>query len=182
VIAELAALGHNVEQCYRVLNVSHAGYYDWRCRAPSARQIRHAWLTDVIAQVHRDSFGAYGSPRVRAELVPGKGITIGRGTVALLMARAGLQGLPNGRRLYRPSGLATASDLVDRQFSRSEPDQLWVTDITEHPTREGKLFCSTSTLAGSWAGESLLAMTPPLRPTPWGWPSRAAARSWRDHT
>jgi putative transposase len=141
VIAELAALSHNVEQCCRVLNVSHAGYNHWRCRAPSPRQIRHAWLTDVVAHVHRDSFGAYGSPRVRAELVLGKGITVGRGTVALLMARAGLQGLPNGHRLYRPSGLVTASNLVDRQFSRSEPDQLWVTDITEHPTREGKLFC-----------------------------------------
>jgi putative transposase len=35
----------------------------------------------------------------------------------------------------------TASDLVDREFSRPEPDRLWVTDITEHPTREGKLYC-----------------------------------------
>jgi transposase InsO family protein len=37
---------------------------------------------------------------------------------------------------------ATASDLVNRQFARAGRDQLWVTDITEHPTREGKLYCA----------------------------------------
>jgi len=36
----------------------------------------------------------------------------------------------------------TAGDHVDRQFHRDEPDRLWVTDITEHPTREGKLYCA----------------------------------------
>lgn len=38
--------------------------------------------------------------------------------------------------------MATASDLVDRDFTRSEPDRLWVADITEHPTREGKVYCA----------------------------------------
>jgi putative transposase len=58
------------------------------------------------------------------------------------MRRAGLAGV-NGRPKWRhakPDQIA--ADLVDRQFSRSGPDQLWVTDITEHPTREGKLYCA----------------------------------------
>jgi putative transposase len=38
--------------------------------------------------------------------------------------------------------VATAADLVDRKFERDRPDQLWVTDITEHPTREGKVYCA----------------------------------------
>jgi len=38
--------------------------------------------------------------------------------------------------------LATAADLVDRQFTTTEPGRLWVTDITEHPTREGKVYCA----------------------------------------
>ena len=38
--------------------------------------------------------------------------------------------------------LPTAADLVDRRFRRDGPDQLWVTDITEHPTREGKIYCA----------------------------------------
>jgi putative transposase len=33
-------------------------------------------------------------------------------------------------------------DLVDRDFARPAPNQLWVTDITEHPTREGKVYCA----------------------------------------
>lgn len=33
-------------------------------------------------------------------------------------------------------------DLVDRNFTRSAPNQLWVTDITEHPIREGKVYCA----------------------------------------
>ncbi len=38
--------------------------------------------------------------------------------------------------------MPTAGDLVDRQFHRDEPDRLWVPDITEHPTREGKVYCA----------------------------------------
>jgi putative transposase len=63
--------------------------------------------------------------------------------VELLMRRAGLRGVtgrPKFRRGLRPE--ATAGDLVNRQFTRAGPDQLWVTDITEHPTREGKLYCA----------------------------------------
>ena len=46
-----------------------------------------------------------------------------------------------GGLVRRVANLATASDLVDRQFARHERDQLWVTDITEHPTQEGKVYC-----------------------------------------
>jgi len=64
---------------------------------------------------------------------------VGHNAIALLMRRAGLAGA-TGRPKWRhakPDQVAT--DLVDRQFSRAEPNQLWVTDITEHPTREGKV-------------------------------------------
>lgn len=56
------------------------------------------------------------------------------------MRRAGIEGI-SGRPRYRCIlKVATASDQVDRQFHRDHPDQLWVTDITEHPTREGKVY------------------------------------------
>ena len=58
------------------------------------------------------------------------------------MRRAGIQGLSGRPRFRRVQGVATAADRVDRQFRREGPDQLWVTDITEHPTREGKVYCS----------------------------------------
>jgi transposase InsO family protein len=136
------AEGHQTLTCLKVLGASRAGYYEWRKRPPSHRSIRHAWLTDVITKVHADSFGTYGMPRVRAELVLGHGIVVSRKTVALLMRRAGLRGLPARHRPRWRHETPTAVDLVDRQFARTEPDHLWVTDITEHPTTEGKVYCA----------------------------------------
>jgi len=77
---------------------------------------------------------------VHAELIYGQGVTIGHNTVSLLMRRAGLAG-PPARGESGPGGRVTVSDLVRRDFRRDGPNQLWVTDITEHPTREGKVYC-----------------------------------------
>jgi putative transposase len=121
--------------------VSESGYYEWRFRPPSARAIRHAWLTEMIAQVHAESNGTYGARRVHAELRLGRGL-VGHNAVEMLMRRAGLHGLPGSRRSRRRHDTPTAEDLVDRQFARTAPDQLWVTDITEHRTREGKIYCA----------------------------------------
>ena len=137
----IANEGSSAQAACRVLGVSCAGYYAWRSRPPSARAIRLAWLTDLIGQIHTASRGTYGAPRVRAVLVLGMGINVGHNAVAMLMRRAGLKGLP-ARRVWRGRpGVASVADLVDRKFTVSEPNALWVTDITEHPTREGKLYC-----------------------------------------
>jgi putative transposase len=140
-IADLAAKGLSVQRATSVLGVTDSGYYAWRVRAPSARSIRHTMLTDAIRQAHEASRQTYGARRIHAELTLGRGLTVGRGAVELLMGRAGLQGLPGpSKRLWTPNSL-TAADLVDRNFHRDGPDQLYVTDITEHPTREGKVYC-----------------------------------------
>jgi transposase InsO family protein len=138
----IAGEGHAVQVACRAAGVSESGFYAWRIRPPSSRAIRHAWLSDVITQVHLESRGTYGAPRVHAELTIGRGIVVGRNAVAMLMARAGLKGLPGDRRPRRIHETPTAGDLVDRHFARAEPDQLWVTDITEHRTREGKVYCA----------------------------------------
>jgi putative transposase len=81
---------------------------------------------------------------VTAELRLGYGLTVNRKTVRAAMRRLGLHGLParKGRRRGGPqSNGVAATDLVARQFARDAPNQLWLTDITEHPTREGKLYC-----------------------------------------
>lgn len=105
------------------------------------RSIRHAWLTDLIGQIHEESYGAYGRMRVRAELQRSHVITIGENTVALLMRRPGRVRLPLRRRSKRVPHQVTVTDLVHRRFHADGPNQLWVTDITEHSTREGKLYC-----------------------------------------
>jgi transposase InsO family protein len=138
----MAAEGIPVELACRVLDVSSSGYYDWVSRAPSARAIRHAWLTGLITEIHQQSRATYGARRVHAELRLGRGIVVGHNAVELLMRRAGLvgaMGRPKWRRA-RPDEVAV--DLVDRQFARSAPNQLWVTDITEHHIREGKVYCA----------------------------------------
>jgi putative transposase len=139
----IVAEGLPAQTACRVLGVSESGYYARRGRPPSPRTIRHIWLTDLIRQIHTASRGTYGARRVHAELTMGYGVTVGHNAVEMLMSRAGIAGLPGTRRRRRKiPGPPTASDLVDRQFARSEPDRLWVTDIAEHPAREGKVYCA----------------------------------------
>jgi len=160
VIASLAGQGINVQRACIMLEVSGSGYYAWRDRPPSERTLRHAWLAGEIAQVHKDSGGTYGAMRVTAELRYGRGIIVGHNQVSLIMGRLGVHGLPK-RRLPRGAKLGKASslDLVRRRFSSDGPDRLWMTDITEHYTREGKLYCCAvldafSRMVVGWSIES----------------------------
>jgi hypothetical protein len=63
----IATGDHAVKLACRVLEVTRAGYYASVTRGPSPRAIRHAWLTDVIVQIHAASRGTYGAPRVHAK-------------------------------------------------------------------------------------------------------------------
>jgi putative transposase len=138
----MAAEGLSVQVARRVLGVPESGYDARRNRPPSARTLRRVWLTDRIREVHRASRGTYGARRVRAELVLGRGIAVGHRAVEWLMRMAGIRGLAGRPRFRKTSAQATATDRVGRQFARQQTDQLRVTDITEHPTREGKVYCA----------------------------------------
>lgn len=131
-----------MEVACRVLGVSGSGYYEWLRRPPSARTLRHVWLTEQIRLVHAESRGTYGARRVHAELRLGRGIEVGFHAVEMLMRRAEIQGISGSPRYRRIPNAPTAGDLVRREFDRDQPNKLWVTDITEHPTREGKLYCA----------------------------------------
>jgi transposase InsO family protein len=125
-----------------MLRVSRSGFYAWKDRPASARALRHLWLAGEITDAHRESGGIYGERRVAAELRHGRGIVVNRKTVTLLMRRLGLYGLPQ-KRLPKGAkvGKFAATDLVRREFTVTAPNRLWMTDITEHPTREGKVYC-----------------------------------------
>ncbi len=103
--------------------------------------MRREWLTALITAVHAESRGAYGSRRVRAELVQGRGIGVSERLVWRLMHDAGIHGLPGPAKARRTRGVPTGDDLVERQFARSGLNELWVADITEHPTAGGKVYC-----------------------------------------
>jgi putative transposase len=64
----MVAKGLRAQVACRVLQVSESGFYAWRTRAPSQRMLRHAWLTEMINQIHVDFRGVYGYRRVHAEL------------------------------------------------------------------------------------------------------------------
>jgi len=128
-----------------VLNVSRSGYYEWLTRLDSPRAQENTLLLKHIEKVHSESRGTYGAPRVHAELVLGLGLPVNLKRVARLMRQAGIQGLYRRRRhgcTVRDPDAQPSTDLVNRQFTVDAPNVLWITDITEHPTREGKLYCA----------------------------------------
>jgi putative transposase len=135
---------HSVGRMCRLLGVSPSGFWAWSRRRPSARREADARLLARIALVHDHSRGTYGAPRIRAAL-RADGIPVGRHRVARLMRLAGMRGVT--RRRYRSTtrqdpAATPAQDLVRRNFTAlaGRPDRLWVADITELPTKEGKLY------------------------------------------
>ena len=159
-IKSLAGQGIDVSHACRVLGVSPSGYYAWKDRPLSPRALRRIWLAGEIVDVHKASGGTYGSLRVTAELRYGREVVVGHNAVEAIMRELGIKGLPT-RRLPTGARVAkvTSLDLVRREFRRSAPNQLWMTDITEHPTREGKLYCcivldAFSRLVVGWAIDS----------------------------
>ena len=97
-------------------------------------------IADVIRQVHDEPRQSYWARRVHAELVLGRQMTVARRTGDLVMHRLGLAGLLGRPRYPKVPNTPTASDPVDREFARTEPNRLWLADITEHTTREGKVY------------------------------------------
>ncbi|MGP5608455.1 IS3 family transposase [Arthrobacter rhombi] len=142
VIDRLVDAGAPVHTCCRLLGVSRQGYYRYRQRPTSATELRRRWLTGLIREIHIASRGTYGYRRIHAELTIGMNIPCSSRLVWVLMTRAGIGGLPGPARIKRLKGVATADDLVNRKFHRLALNELWVTDITEHPTREGKVYCA----------------------------------------
>jgi putative transposase len=132
-----------VATCCRVMKVSTSGFYAWRACPISDRDWADATLTNTIVDIHRMSRRSYGSPRVHAELRLGLGTRCSRKRVERLMRQASIQGTYRRRRrgcTRRDPAAVPNDDLVGRQFNPTGPDRLWIMDVTEHPTGEGKVY------------------------------------------
>ena len=126
----------------RVLDVSTSGYYAWCKRSASTHASADRTLLRMVRTVHQSSRGTYGAPRTHAELHE-RGVVVSRKRVARLMRAAGITGVSRRRWIVttkRASGRRSAPDLVQRDFTASRPNQLWVADITYIPTWPGFLY------------------------------------------
>jgi putative transposase len=127
----------------RVLRVSPSGFYAWRQRGPSARAQRDTEVLAKLRSFHQRSDGTYGAPRLWKDLREEADLFVGQKRVARLMRAAGLVGV-SGRRGMRTTKRGPievpAADLVQRDFTATAPNQLWVADITYVPTWAGFLF------------------------------------------
>ena len=140
-VRDLAAEGISVRLTCRVLGFSTQAFYKW-CQSPcSQRDLDDAYLTNAIVDTHDDD-PEFGYRFISDEL-EAAGHVVGERRVWRLCSqnkvfsttvRKGRTG--SGKR----PGPPVHDDLVQRDFTAKHPDEIWLTDITEHPTAEGKLY------------------------------------------
>ncbi|MEJ7691080.1 MAG: IS3 family transposase [Nocardioidaceae bacterium] len=125
----------------RLLKVSTSGYYAWASRPPSAREVADGVLTAQIQAAFDDNRKVYGAPRIHAELADAD-VHVGRKRIARLMREAGIVGCHRrkhkvGTTKQNPNATVAPPDLVDRKFTATAPNQLWVADVTYVPDGPG---------------------------------------------
>jgi putative transposase len=143
-VRELADEGFPVVLTCGVLKVTPQAYYKWRARPCSDRDYADAHVANELHGLHRDD-PAFGY-RFLADELRAAGHATGENRVARICRehRWWSTTTKKGRRAAgKVPGPAVADDLVQRDFSSTAPDVLWLTDITEHPTLEGKLYMAS---------------------------------------
>ena len=138
---------YGVEPICAVLPIAPSTYFAHKAceanpRLRSRRAQRDAWLTVQIRRVRSENFDVYGARKVWRQLHR-EGIVVARCTVARLMRAIGLQGAVRGRAFTtttRGDGAARPSDLVNREFVATRPNELWVADLTYVATWRGFVY------------------------------------------
>ena len=131
-----------ISRLCQVLGVSRSGYYRWRKRPASARQMANQRLVEQIKRVHTASQARYGSPRIYHDL-KAQGVACSRNRVARLMQRYQIRA--HGARRYkgttkRDPAHSVHPNRLAQQFTAGRPNQIWLSDISYIRTREGWLY------------------------------------------
>jgi putative transposase len=138
-VLDLAAGGIPVAVTCRVLGFSTQAFYAWRAKPVTDRDRADAHLINAAIDIHHDD-PAFGY-RFIADELPARGITAGENRVARPCSAQRIWSVFAKRRgLTRRPGPPVHDDLVRRNFTAQQPNERWLTDITEHPTGEGKLY------------------------------------------
>ena len=128
-----------VEPICRTLEIAPSTYYAACSRPPSARAVNDEVLKAAILETHKENYGVYGARKVWIALRR-KGIDVGRDRVARLMGDLGVQGVAKRRKTRTTIAADLAQrpgDLVRRNFTATEPNRLWVADLTYVATWSG---------------------------------------------
>ncbi|MFO8036661.1 MAG: IS3 family transposase [Anaerolineales bacterium] len=126
----------------RVLNISRSGYYAWKKRPVSEREMANQALITRIRAVFRASRRTYGGPRIYREL-RSQGMRCSQNRVARLMRLYSIQAKQTKRYRYttkRNQAHVVAPNRLERDFDVERPDRIWLADITYIPTKEGWLY------------------------------------------
>jgi putative transposase len=138
-VLDLAADKIPVAVTCRVLGFSKQAFYAWKHSPVSRRDLDDAYLINAALDIHHDD-PAFGH-RFIADELPARGITAGVNRVARLCTQQRIWSVFAKRKgLTRRAGPPVHDDLVRKVFTADAPNQLWLTDITEHRTAEGKLY------------------------------------------
>ena len=138
-VCDLADDGVPVAVTCRVLGFSKQAFYRWKAKPVSERDYDDAYLINAAVEVHHDD-PEFGYRFITDELTS-QGFTASRNRINRLCTLQKLWSVHARRRgRQRRPGPPVHDDLVRRQFTAGRPNQLWLTDITEHPTAEGKLY------------------------------------------
>ena len=132
----------NVERMASLLGVSRSGYYAYLKREPSVRSQSNQTLLAHIKRVHAEHRGVYGSPRVHAALRQ-QGVVCSLNRVARLMRENNIKAKSVKvfkRTTQRNPNNAYADNVLQQDFSASQPNKKWVSDITYIYTAEGWLY------------------------------------------
>ena len=141
------AADHSTKRCCDLFEVSRSAYYQRKQQIPSVRAVTDAELVEKIREVHDDSDGTYGWPRVHRELLE-RNVVCGRRRVRRLMRMHGIEG-PCRKRwrkttIQDPAAQAEALDLIQRHFGPGRVlDARYVGDITYVATWEGWAYLAT---------------------------------------
>ena len=138
-VRDLAADNIPVAVTCRVLGFSKQAFYKWNANPVTQRDWDDAHLIQAAREIHHDD-PAFGYRYIRDELAE-LGINASRNRVNRLCTMSRLWSVHSRKRgLNRQPGPPVHDDLVERDFTAAAPNQLWLTDITEHPTAQGKLY------------------------------------------